>query len=392
MPPGPIDKLDLLFVVDNSNSMVAKQASLKTALPSFIEALTTGTRPTGEASGYPALQDLHVGVVSTDMGSAGINFSSCHADGGDDGRLQHAPHGANCQVSYPAFLSFDAASNQDSSQFASDFACIAVLGTGGCGFEQPLEAQLKALWPSVFMDSSGHVVTPNPISFLSTTTQGTLGHGDVPAAQGGNLGFLRNEASDPSMIAVVLLTDEDDCSARNTQIFAPNSLLPADSPYRAEDVNLRCFDNPDKLYDVQLRYLTGLRKLRADEHRVVFAAIAGVPTDLVDKAALSAVDLHDERARDGFYDQILGDARMQNVVDPSTNPGTGTGNLVPSCNHRDAVSGLDSIAMPPRRIVQLAKLFGAQGLVQSICQDDLSPASDAIVTLIGEQLIAKPPR
>jgi hypothetical protein len=40
----------------------------------------------------------------------------------------------------------------------------------------------------------------------------------------------------------------------------------------------------------------------------------------------------------------------------------------------------------------LAKLFGAQGLVQSICQDDFSPASDAIVTLIGEQLIAEPPR
>jgi hypothetical protein len=391
-PPGPIDKVDLLFVVDNSNSMIAKQASLKAALPSFIEALTTGTRPTGEQSGYPALHDLHVGVVSTDMGTAGINFSSCHADGGDDGRLQHAPHGTNCQVSYPEFLSFDAATNQDSAQFAGDFACIAALGTGGCGFEQSLEAPLKALWPSMYLDSSGNAVTPNPISFLSTTPQGTLGHGDVPAAQGGNLGFLRNEASDPSLIAVVLLTDEDDCSARNTEIFAPNSQLPVDSPYRTQDVNLRCFDNPDKLYDVQLRYLTGLRKLRSDDHRVVFAAIAGVPPDLVDKAALSAVDLHDERARDDFYDQILADARMQNVVDPSTNPGSGMGNLRPSCRRQDAVTHLDSIAMPPRRIVQLAKLFGAQGLVQSICQDDFTPASDAIVTLIGEQLMAKPPR
>jgi hypothetical protein len=378
--------------VDNSNSMIEKQASLKAALPAFIGALTTGTRPTGEPSGYPALQDLHVGVVSTDMGTAAIQFANCHADGGDDGRLQHTPHAANCQASYPAFLSFDAATNQDSAQFASDFACIAGLGTGGCGFEQSLEAPLKALWPSVYLDSAGKPVTPNPITFLSTTPQGTLGHADVPVAQGGNLGFLRNEVSDPSMIIVVLVTDEDDCSARTTEIFAPNSQLSSDSPYRAEDINLRCFDNPDKLFDVQNRYLNGLRKLRADEHRVAFAAIAGVPTDLVDKAALSAVDLGDEQARNGLYDHILGDTRMQEVIDPTTNPGSGLGNLLPSCKRRDAASGLDIVAAPPRRIVQLAKLFGAQGIVQSICQDDFTQATDAIVTLIGEQLIAKPMR
>jgi hypothetical protein len=392
VPLGPIDKVDLLFVVDNSNSMIAKQASLKAALPGFIQELTTGMRATGEPSGYPALRDLHVGVVSTDMGTAGVNIGACNADGGDDGRLLHTPHGADCQTSYPDFLSFDAGGNPDSAQLARDFGCIATLGTGGCGFEQSLEAPLKALWPSVYVNSAGDTVTPNPITFLSTTPQGTLGHGDVPAAQGGNLGFLRNDPADPSLIALVLLSDEDDCSARTTEIFKPNSQLATDSPYRSQDINLRCFYNKDKLFDVQQRYFRAFRMLRADPRRVVFAAIAGVPADLVDQGARSAVDLSDQRARDGWYEQILKDARMQEVIDPSTQPGTGTGDLTPSCNRMDAATGHDLRAAPPRRIVELAKLFGAQGIVQSICQDDFAPATDAVVDLIGAQLVAKPPR
>jgi hypothetical protein len=76
---------------------------------------------------------------------------------------------------------------------------------------------------------------------------------------------------------------------------------------------------------------------------------------------------------------------MQETIDPSTNPGTGTGNLVPSCSRTDS-SGNVSTAYPPRRIVQLAKLFGENGVVQSICQDDFGPAMDAIINVIAKQL------
>ena len=58
------------------------------------------------------MTDLHVGVVSSDMGVPGVNFgtgSGCSADGGDDGVLLHSPHGATCSASYPAFLSYAAA-------------------------------------------------------------------------------------------------------------------------------------------------------------------------------------------------------------------------------------------------------------------------------------------
>ena len=46
----------------------------------------------------------------------------------------------------------------------------------------------------------------------------------------------------------------------------------------------------------------------------------------------------------------------------------------------------DSRAYPPTRIVEVAKGFGENGLVQSICQDDLGPAVDAIADLITRRL------
>jgi hypothetical protein len=388
---GSIDKVDLLFVVDNTNSMLDEQAALQAAFPRLIDALTMGVVSTGKPMKFPGVRDLHVGVVSTDMGISGAELGSCHANGGDDGRLQHTAHGASCAPSYPSFLSYDALSKQDAAQFAADFACIAHLGTGGCGFEQSLEAPLKALWPSTFTDASGKAVAPNPITFLSNTSAGTLGRGDMPAADGGSLGFLRNDRSQGrSLIAIVVVTDEDDCSVRDSTILYPPSMLGPDSPYRTQDINLRCHDNPSALFDVE-RYVRGFRALREDEPtRVVFAAITGVPNDLVDAAALSAVDFGAVDASDAFYDHVLSDPRMQETVDPSTKPGTGTGDITPSCKRVNAAGKADTAA-PPRRIVQVAKKFGAQGIVQSLCQDDLTPAIDAIVGLIGKQIAASHP-
>jgi len=382
----PIARLDLLFVVDNTNSMAGEQQSLQAALPQFIQALTTGVSRSTWQPAFPPVRDVHIGVVSTDMGTVGFDFSSCRADGGDDGRLQSKPRGPDCAVSYPAFLSYGMDTSEGRKQLARDFACVAGLGTGGCGFEQSLEAAFKALWPSTFHDATGEAVDPNPYTFLASTPEGTKGRGDVPAAQGGNLGFLRNDADDPSLIAIVVVTDEDDCSAFDTEFLKPASQLASDSPYRTQDINLRCLLNKNKLYDVAARYAKGLHWLRlGDPRRVVFAAITGIPTELVDAQARAGLDFKDTVMRDKFYDRVLNDPRMQEVIDPTTNPGLGAGNLTPSCSRMDA-TGQPSTAYPPRRIVQLAKSFGEQGIVQSICQDDFAPAIDAVVELIARQL------
>jgi hypothetical protein len=385
-----VDKVDLLFMVDNSNSMAEEQGALKAQFPKLISVLTSGNRFMGDPDPFPPVKDLHLGVVSSDMGIPGVNFganTNCLPDGGDDGKMQHTPRGTGCDATYPTFLSYSLMGGTNQAKFANDFACIASLGTGGCGFEQQLESPLKALWPAIFKDEKGNVVTPNPITFLSTTMQGTLGRGDVPLAQGGNAGFLRNDPiTGLSLIAIVVVTDEEDCSSRTTDHLKPANQYPADSPFVKQDLNLRCYYNAPLMYDVANRYLKGFRLLRqGNEQLVVFAAITGVPPTLVEKKVLDMTDFSNEGARNQFYDTILSDARMQEVVDPGTMPGSGMGNLTPSCVRTDTTGNV-SKAYPPRRIVQLAKLFGENGVVQSICQDDFGSAMDAIINVIAKQL------
>jgi hypothetical protein len=379
-----VEKADLLFVIDNSNSMAAEQRLLRAQIPGLIEVLTKGERFPGDPKSFTPIRDLHLGVVSADMGLPGVEFPPCHADGGDDGRLQHTSHpesGLTCDTSYPQFLSFDGSG--DSDKLAADFSCVAALGTGGCGFEQQLEAPFKALWPSVYRGKDGNEVRPNPFTFMSTSSDRSHGLGDVPAAIGGNDGFLRNEPDDPSLLAIVVMTDEEDCSVKSTEHLKPTNQLPEDSPYRKEDINLRCFYHQDLSYDVMERYFRGFRALRPGRpDLVVFSAIAGVPADLVDATVLASTDFSDDAQRARFYDTLQADPRMQQ--EPDVQVGTGNGNLKPSCvrGSGDEVA----TAYPPVRIVKLARAFGEQGLVQSICQDDFRPALDSILNVMAKPL------
>jgi hypothetical protein len=91
-----------------------------------------------------------------------------------------------------------------------------------------------------------------------------------------------------SLLVIALLSDEDDCSVRSTEALQPTPALPEDSPYRKQDISLRCFLNPQLEYDVTDRYLKGLRALRPGrEDQVMFTAIVGVPADLVDRSAIA---------------------------------------------------------------------------------------------------------
>ena len=384
-----LDKVDLLFVVDNSNSMAGEQALLRAQFPRLMEALTTGQRNPNDPRPFTPVRDLHVGVVSTDMGIPGVALPpSCSADGGDDGKLQNQPFsipGSTCESQYPAFLTYDASVDSPEA-LARDFSCVATLGTGGCGFESQLEAPFKALMPRILTDAQGGIVQ-NPYTFLATDEVRTRGRGDLPVAQGGNAGFLRQDPKDPSLLVIVLLTDEEDCSVKSTDHLKPNNQLPEDSPYRAEDINLRCHNHPEFLYELRDRYLNGFRALRPGrEDLVVFSAIAGVPADLVSAEVMAATDLNDEDAREAFYKKILDDERMEEVVDPTSMPGMGQGNLRPSCVRQVEGESTPSTAYPPRRIVELARAFGPNGMVQSICQDDFGPAVDMIVNSMAKPL------
>src|SRR6185436_7397981 len=84
-------KLDILFMVDNSQSMLPLQAKLTAQFPVFMNVLKT--LPTGDGSGT-GLPDLHVAVVSSDTGPGRFNLPERHcALNGDGGRFQSAPRG-----------------------------------------------------------------------------------------------------------------------------------------------------------------------------------------------------------------------------------------------------------------------------------------------------------
>ena len=174
-PAGPL-AVDLLFVIDNSPSMGAKQDGLAASFPALLDGLATAL------GGTP---DLHVGVISTDLGIAPYSTDTCSVQG-DDGALLGSSATASCTVApEPFIIDVDDGAGGRRTNYTGaigdTFSCLARLGTGGCGFEQPLASMKRAL------------------------------DGEVP----GNAGFLRPGA----FLAVVILSDEDDCSAADPGVF-----------------------------------------------------------------------------------------------------------------------------------------------------------------------------
>jgi hypothetical protein len=271
----------------------------------------------------PPVEDLHIGIVSTDMGTGGYTVETCsNPMTGDNGVLQNQGRLGSCDETYSAadcdraecpWLSHSTEHPDDGSDGSppiwDDFGCIATLGTRGCGFEQPLEASLAAL-----------------------TVQAGPG---MP-----NEGFLR----DDSLLAIIYVTNEDDCSTGNAEMF---------NPTRDDlgSLNVRCALNPDQLYPIS-RYCDAFNELHPG--RVVVAAIAGVPVD----GSWNPGDPIDQ-------------LRELQQIDPA-NPDE----LLPTC---DTAMGA---AFPPVRLAELVYAFGANGALESICREDWTPALLLITRMI----------
>jgi hypothetical protein len=239
---------------------------------------------------------------------------------GDNGELQHAGNTRldGCVEDYPPFL------EGPRDGLAAEFTCVATLGTGGCGFEQQLESVRRAL---------------------------------IDRTADTNSGFLRADTA----LAVVLVTDEDDCSAADPTIFDP-----------ARDdlgiMNLRCHSYPELVTPIET-FATALLGLRPNPQRLTVAAITGVPPELL--AGMGPVF----EAAD--FDTILAAPAMQFVVDGER--------LVPSCD----VAGLGE-AVPPRRIVQLLRGIAAtspgSAYLGSICSPDWTDTVEGLAASIGRSL------
>jgi hypothetical protein len=329
-------KVDILVLVDNSGSMAQEQCALTLRFPELVidlldPPLDYGSDPPRPS--HPPVEDLNIGVISSDMGAMGFALPSCERDplDGDDGCFLHwpSPAVAGCHDGYPAFLSRNElnAATYSSEQMARDFTCLATLGTAGCNFEQPLAALEKALF-------------------------------DNAAPGGCNEGFLRPD----SLLMLIVVTDEDDCSV--------DPAHPEMFDERREDlghVNLRCHRFPEFVRTVEHFAASFARLAPGRLGRMVLGVIAGVPLDR------SECQGPGEELED-----CLDESSMQERVDPAL-----PGQLIPSCN---TSMGL---AFPPRRLVQLAiewsKSVGSS-YVDSVCTDDWAGALHGITEQIVDDI------
>lgn len=338
LPAIPNRNVDLLFVIDTSPSMLDEQQALVASFPLMMDALATLD------GGLP---NLHIGVITTDMGvqnasgplgpSIGSGPGACSGIG-DDGLLHHdAP-----ELAGSTFISdVDAGDGTRLRNYTGAlrdvFASIASVGADGCGFEQPLAAVRRAL--------------------------------ENPA----NGGFLRPDAN----LAIVILSDEDDCSALNPGLWGPDTLtlgplqsfrctklgvtceVGGTTPTEMDVVGPKadCHANTASSYVQDIApFTTYLASLKADPYAVMIAAIVGDPTHV-------AVELA-----------------------PPPGGGSPTPRLVDVC------AG-DSVADPAVRIAQVVDAFSSRSILASICGDLVSPLTSIGYTakkLVGDPCVDVP--
>ncbi|MBL9018125.1 MAG: hypothetical protein JNL83_28320 [Myxococcales bacterium] len=334
----PNRDLDLLFVVDDSPSMQDKQANLAANFPNFVNVLTA--LPGG-------LPNLHLGVVSTDMGTKGTDVAQpgppigslgnggCSMTG-KGGRL--TVNGAAVSDAYVSDIKLTDGSRQRNytGTLATVFSQMARLGGNGCGFEQPLHAMKVAL--------------------------------DGNAA---NVGFLRPNA----LLAVVFVTDEDDCSIADPAMFGPASptLGPLQS-FRCTRFGVTCQQGgqtSDAMNQIGPKtgcsgsvgstfmsdvapYAQFLKTLKGDTRLVATAAIVGNTTPV-------AVELR-------------------------TPPGGGT--AMPALAHSCTYQGSQGqeVADPAVRIQQFLTQFPNRHVSSTICQQDLSAGLGQIGQLLTQSI------
>ena len=209
VPQNVKNKVDILFMIDNSNSMQAMSDQLKARFNQFFKIFadlaTKGT-----------YADLQIGVVTSDYGAGATGAPGCQpSPGGQQGRLQAVGQAASNTCKPPLGANFikyafspdgKGANNLPTNQdLVSTFTCMGSVGAQGCGFEHQLESVYAAL------------------------------HNNLPE----NAGFVR----DGALLTVVFLTNEDDSSAPpDTDMFDKNKVQQYgfESSYRQTRFGVMC--------------------------------------------------------------------------------------------------------------------------------------------------------
>jgi hypothetical protein len=333
--------VDLLFLIDDSSSMKLSQDNLRRNFPTFMTALKS--IPGG-------LPNVHIAIASSDMGAGGQAVSGCQAS--KNGIFQYAPRG-DCTstglTDNATFISDVNGVRNYTGNLEDVFTCMAALGQSGCGFEQQFAAIARSLGAD----------------------------GQAPPSE--NQGFLRSDA----YLAIVMITNEDDCSASpgvplydQSNITIDSSLGPPigfrcneyghvcdgvhpDRHAPNDDVNAtRTYDSCVSAEDGALLRVAdiaaGLKKLKTDpDNQIVFAAISGLATPY--------------------------------TVHWKAPPAGSDTKPWPEISH-SCMAADGSFADPSPRISQLVREFGSNGLQLNICGGEFTGALSTIADKIADRI------
>jgi hypothetical protein len=330
--------VDLLFLVDDSSSMRLSQTNLLRNFPILMQTLKN--QPDG-------LPNVHIGVISSDMGAGDGSISGCDATGGKNGILQYTPRGT-CTSSGldpgATYISDIDGVRNYTGNLEDVFTCIAALGESGCGFEHQFAAVTRALGADGFTA---------PLE---------------------NAGFLRPDA----LLMIVLITNEDDCSAApgiplydtaaNLNLASqlgppanfrcnefghmcggmhPGRLAPNNGDVTAMVSYADCVSNDTEGYLLSTHDTANrIRALKADDGQIMLAAITGPQTPYT--------------------------VTWRNPSTADTSCGLAScpwPQIAHSCMATDG-----SFADPAVRIAGLVGEFGANGRLLSICDGEFGSA------------------
>jgi hypothetical protein len=275
VPPMTADKIDILLGIDNSRSMADKQEILSLALADLILSLTNPTCvdanqqpvsgqpasgvdpcPAGSSRQFVPINDIHIGIVTTSIGGHGSDACpgtetfSCpggatNASNDDKGHLvtRTDPCATGNVPTYQGqgFLDWDPAQKGQppgEAVIASLTGHIKdlVLGAGqlGCGYESQLESWYRFL------------VDPNPYNAISVDAGGkALPQGTDNLLLEQRKDFLRPD----SLLAILMLSDENDCSTKEYgQFYYANQQRDPSNPnknFYLPKARAECATNPN---------------------------------------------------------------------------------------------------------------------------------------------------
>lgn len=276
VPQMLVDKVDIVLGIDNSRSMADKQEILSVAISDMIQALTnppcldanqqsianqplTGQDvcPEGSARQYLPINDIHIGIVSSSIGGHGSDACpgtetySCsggatNTTNNDRGHLvtRSDPCAAGMVATYQdkGFLAWDPTTSANSPPGETDVANLTqgirdlVVGAGqiGCGYESQLESWYRFL------------VDPEPYnSIVLDSSERAVPQGTDQALLQQRAAFLRPD----SLLAILMLSDENDCSTKEYGQFYFSSqqreLTNTSKAFRLPRARQECATNPN---------------------------------------------------------------------------------------------------------------------------------------------------